>query len=49
MIDVVVVGAGVAGLAAAARLRARGCDVVVVEGRTRAGGRVHTLRGDGWP
>jgi len=47
--DVVVVGAGVAGLAAAARLRERGADVVVVEARTRAGGRVHTLRGDGWP
>jgi len=49
MIDVVVIGAGVAGLAAAARLRDRGCDVVVVEARTRPGGRVHTVRGDGWP
>lgn len=49
MLDVIVVGAGVAGLAAAARLRARGADVVVVEARLRPGGRVHTLRGDGWP
>ncbi|HEX6836346.1 MAG TPA: FAD-dependent oxidoreductase, partial [Polyangia bacterium] len=49
MPDVVVIGAGVAGLAAAARLRERGADVVVVEARTRVGGRVHTLRGDGWP
>lgn len=49
MHDVVVIGAGVAGLAAAARLVARGADVVVVEGRTRAGGRLHTARGDGWP
>jgi monoamine oxidase len=49
MHDVVIVGAGVAGLAAAARLGARGLDVVVVEARARAGGRVHTHRGDGWP
>ncbi len=47
--DVVIVGAGVAGLTAAARLAARGLDVVVVEARGRAGGRVHTHRGDGWP
>lgn len=46
--DVVIVGAGVAGLTAAARLAARGLDVVVVEARGRAGGRVHTHRGDGW-
>lgn len=49
MHDVVIVGAGVAGLSAAARLVARGLDVVVVEARPRAGGRVHTHRGDGWP
>src|SRR3954466_7166484 len=49
VLDVVVIGAGVAGLAAAARLRARGADVLVLEARTRAGGRVHTIRGDGWP
>ncbi len=49
MHDVVVIGAGIAGLAAAEKLIARGADVVVVEARTRAGGRVHTMRGDGWP
>jgi monoamine oxidase len=49
VVDVVVIGAGVAGLTAAARLVGRGVDVVVVEARTRAGGRVHTARGDGWP
>lgn len=40
--DVVVIGAGVAGLAAAAELTARGLDVVVVEARGRVGGRIHT-------
>jgi monoamine oxidase len=41
---VIVAGAGLAGLAAAARLRDAGVDVTIVEARTRAGGRVHTLR-----
>lgn len=40
--SVVVVGAGVSGLAAAARLRAAGCEVVVVEARDRLGGRTWT-------
>jgi monoamine oxidase len=39
--DVVVVGAGLAGLAAARELGARGASVVVVEARDRVGGRVH--------
>ncbi|MGH2954359.1 MAG: flavin monoamine oxidase family protein [Solirubrobacterales bacterium] len=38
--DVVVVGAGLAGLAAARRLRASGREVVVLEARDRVGGRV---------
>jgi monoamine oxidase len=38
--DVVVVGAGVAGLVAAHMLEAAGCDVVVLEARDRVGGRV---------
>ena len=41
---VIVVGAGLAGLAAALRLRDAGCSVSILEARTRAGGRVHTLR-----
>ena len=42
-VDVVVVGAGVAGLAAAAALRARGLRVAVLEADGRIGGRAHTV------
>ena len=41
---VIILGAGVAGLAAALKLRESGYDVVLLEARTRPGGRVHTLR-----
>jgi monoamine oxidase len=41
---VVVIGAGAAGLAAAYQLRAAGHSVVVLEARSRPGGRVFTLR-----
>lgn len=46
---VIVIGAGMAGLAAARELAARGNDVVVLESRHRVGGRVATDRSLGVP
>ena len=45
-VDVVVVGAGLAGLTAAAALHGAGRTVVVVEARAQVGGRIKTLTGD---
>src|SRR4051812_9544705 len=42
--DVIIIGAGVAGLSAAKALNERGFDVVVLEARERIGGRVFTHR-----
>ena len=47
--DVVVVGAGVAGLAAASRLVEAGTSVIVLEARDRIGGRILTARDDQLP
>jgi monoamine oxidase len=44
--DVAVLGAGLAGLAAGRDLAAAGADVVVLEARTRVGGRVEQVRVD---
>ncbi len=47
--DVIVIGAGVAGLAAARRLVQRRLRVVVLDARPRIGGRIRTERPAGWP
>src|SRR4051812_42921923 len=47
--DVLVLGAGAAGLAAARDLSQAGRRVIVLEGRDRWGGRVLTRREPAWP
>ena len=47
--DVVIIGAGAAGLAAASTLLRRGLSIIVIEARDRIGGRVHTIRPPGAP
>ncbi|MCU1442944.1 MAG: oxidoreductase [Cryobacterium sp.] len=46
---VAVIGAGIAGATAARELADAGFNVVVVEGRDRAGGRLLTVDNDDWP
>ncbi len=46
--DVIVVGAGLAGLNAALSLADMGYSPLVLEGSKRVGGRVFTYRGNGW-
>src|SRR5690606_27164015 len=47
--DVIVVGAGAAGLAAVRTCRERGVSAIALEARSRPGGRAHTVTADGWP
>ncbi len=46
---VLVIGAGIAGLAAAQELQKNGFQVTVLEGRARIGGRIYTERTLGFP
>src|SRR2546421_12593211 len=46
--QVLIIGAGAAGLAAAQRLAAAGVGAIVLEARDRIGGRIHTLHAS-WP
>ncbi len=41
--DIIVIGAGIAGLTSALSLSEKGKSVVVLEARDRIGGRIHTL------
>lgn len=43
MIDVAVIGAGLTGLSLALRLQSMGLSVVVIDARTRVGGRIHSV------
>ncbi|MDB6167413.1 MAG: amine oxidase [Verrucomicrobia bacterium] len=47
--DVIVIGAGVAGLTAAAELAERGWKVRILEARDRLGGRICSVKPEGWP
>ena len=48
VVDVAVIGGGIAGLAAAYELQLRGLDVRLLEASPRLGGVIHTERTDGW-
>ena len=49
MVDVIVIGAGLAGLAAASKLQEEGLSVLVLEARNRMGGRAYTHKISGTP
>lgn len=48
-INIVIVGAGIAGIAAARKLHDQGHHVIVLEARDRTGGRIHTYNWEGMP
>lgn len=47
--DVIIIGAGVSGLAAASELAGKGWSVQIVEARPRIGGRIFSAKPKGWP
>ena len=48
-VDVIVIGGGVSGLAAARELSRANRSVILLEARPRLGGRIHTVRPRDWP
>jgi monoamine oxidase len=48
MNDIIIIGAGAAGLMAARTLSKKGKSVIVLEARDRIGGRIHTINGEGF-
>lgn len=48
MLDVIIIGAGAAGLSAARILSQAGKSICIVEARNRIGGRIHTIKGEGF-
>ena len=47
MVDILIIGAGAAGVAAGLRLAGAPLDVLIVEAAARPGGRAHSVRLDG--
>ncbi|MCW3126149.1 MAG: puo 1 [Bacteroidetes bacterium] len=47
--DIIIVGAGITGLTVARQLSRAGKKVLILEGRDRLGGRMHTIHGQGHP
>src|SRR6478736_4492194 len=48
MNNIIIIGAGAAGLMAARTLSKKGKSVNVIEARDRIGGRIHTINGEGF-
>jgi len=47
-VDAIIIGAGASGLSAARELSRRGKKVILLEARDRIGGRIHSMKGEGF-